>query len=71
MKVLALEREIPGVTNTQCEPFLKAEAARVWELYRSGELRESYFRADRSQAVLILECADAEEADDRLPHYHL
>ena len=61
MKILALEKEIRGVTDEQCESFLKAEAAQVWELYRSGKLRESYFRADRSQAVLIFECADVEE----------
>ena len=66
MKILAVEKEMAGVTDKQCEPFLKAEAARVWELYRSGELRESYFRADRSQAVLILECADAKEAHQLL-----
>ena len=44
-------------------PHLKAEAARVWELYQSGKLREIYFRGDRSEAVLILECAIVEEAE--------
>lgn len=62
MKILAIEKDVPGITVNQFEPFLKAEAARAWELYRSGELREAYFRADRSQAVLIFECAGAEEA---------
>jgi muconolactone delta-isomerase len=66
MKILAIEKEIPGVTDEQCEPFLKTEAARVWELYRSGQLRESYFRADRSQAVLIFECTGGEEVHQLL-----
>ncbi|MEW5719185.1 MAG: superoxide dismutase, partial [Chloroflexota bacterium] len=32
------------------------------ELYQSGVIREMYFRANRNEAVLILECADAEQA---------
>ena len=66
MKILALEKEIPNTTPKQFAPHLKAEAARVWELYQSGKLREIYFRGDRSEAVLILECADVEEAEDFL-----
>lgn len=62
MKILALEKETPGTTTEQFTLHLKAEAARVWELYQSGQLREIYFRQDRSEAVLILECAGAEEA---------
>ena len=66
MKILALEKEIPNTTPEQFAPHLKAEAARVWELYKSGKLREIYFRGDRSEAVLILECADVEEANSLL-----
>jgi muconolactone delta-isomerase len=62
MKILALERDIPGVRDEQFQPHLKAEAARVWELYQEGLLREIYFRQDRTQAVLVLECADVQEA---------
>jgi hypothetical protein len=63
MKILALEHELPGVTPDQFTPELKrAEAARVWELYQAGIIREVYFRADRSEAVLVLECATADEA---------
>ena len=62
MKILALEREVPDTASEQFAPHLKAEAARVWELYKSGQLREIYFRGDRSEAVMILECTDVEEA---------
>jgi hypothetical protein len=62
MKILALERDIPGVRDEQFQPHLKAEAARVWGLYQEGLLREIYFRQDRTQAVLVLECADVQEA---------
>ncbi len=62
MKILAIEKEAPGVTEEQCNPYLKAEAARVWELYQAGVVRELYFNKDQPCAVLILECADVEEA---------
>ena len=66
MKILALEQELPGVRGEQFHPHLKAEAARVWELYQAGVLREIYFRQDRTTAVLVMECADVEEARDVL-----
>jgi muconolactone delta-isomerase len=66
MKILAMEQEMPGVTGEQFRPHLKAEAARAWELYQAGVVREMYFRADRPEAVLILECADVEQAQQVL-----
>jgi len=66
MKILALEQELPGVTAEQFQPLLEAEAARVWELYESGVLREIHFRADQRSAVLVLECATLEEARETL-----
>ncbi|HUJ44845.1 MAG TPA: hypothetical protein VLW52_14695 [Opitutaceae bacterium] len=62
MKILALEKEVPGIAAAAFKPHLQAEAARVWELQQSSVLREIHFRQDRQEAVLILECADAEEA---------
>jgi hypothetical protein len=62
MKLLALERDIPNVHEADFRPHLQAEARRVWELYLSGVLREIYFRQDKSNAVLILECASLAEA---------
>lgn len=70
MKILALEHEMPGVKGEQFQPYLQAEATRVWELYQAGVLRELYFRGDRPEAVLVLECADVDEAQqvlDTLP----
>jgi len=62
MKILAIEKEIPNISPEQFAPHHKAEALRIWELYKSGQLREIYFRQDRSEAVLVLECADKETA---------
>jgi muconolactone delta-isomerase len=66
MKILALEKEIPGAASEDFQPFLKAEAARVWELYQSGVLRELYFRSDQHTAVLILECEGVPQAEELL-----
>jgi hypothetical protein len=70
MKILALEKEMPGVTQEAFAPYLKEEAARVWELYQDGTFRELYFRQDEPSAVLILECDNVEQASgllDTLP----
>ncbi len=66
MKILALEKEVPGLTAEDFRPHLKAEAARAWELYQAGLLRELYFRQDEPSAVLVLECADVAEANQLL-----
>ena len=67
MKILAIEQERPGITAGQFTPQLKqAEAARAWELYQAGLFREMYFRQDRPEAILMLECADVAEATDVL-----
>jgi hypothetical protein len=62
MRILALEQETPGHTTGDFAPHLKAEAAQVWALYQEGLIRECYFRADRNEAVLVLECASLEQA---------
>ena len=66
MKILAMEIETEGVKPEQFAPHLKAEARHVWELYQGGTIRELYFRADHSEAVLILECKDVMEAKEKL-----
>lgn len=63
MKILAIEKAIAGVTEAQFTPeILKAEALKVWELQQRGFIREIYFRADETSAIVILECQDLDEA---------
>jgi muconolactone delta-isomerase len=63
MKILALECDIPGITDDRfTEGILREEATHAWELHQSGVIRELYFRGDRQAAVLVLECESAEEA---------
>ena len=67
MKILALEKEVPGVNDGQfTDDTLKAEARKAWELYQSGVLRELYFTADKDEAVLVLKCESADEARRQL-----
>ncbi len=62
MKILAIEKDVPGVDNEKFKPFHQAEAQRVWELYQAGVIREMYFQAEQSRAVLVLECSNGGEA---------
>ncbi len=66
MKILAIERERQGPRAEDFQPYLRAEAARAWELYVSGVFRELYFDRDQQNAVLMLECADVVEASEVL-----
>jgi hypothetical protein len=65
MKFLALERPVAGAAAERMKPLLKAEAKRVWELQKAGVLREIYF-TPAHDAVLVLECADAQLAREAL-----
>lgn len=62
MKILAIEKDVPGIRDEQFQPHLQSEAARVWALYQAGVLRELYFRADKTSAVLMLECDNTDAA---------
>ena len=62
MKILAIDKILPGASEEKIYPHIKEEAAKAWELYNNGVFREMYFRTDRGGAVLILECPDVEEA---------
>lgn len=66
MKILAIEHELPNRTEDEFRQYSRAEALQAWELQQQGIIRELYFRADRNEAVLILECADIESAQEAL-----
>ena len=59
MRILAIERPVPGVSPEQfTAEIAAAEARRVWQLNQQGVIRELCFRADEPAAVLALECTD-------------
>lgn len=66
MKFLAIEKSLSGASAEASGPLLREEAARVWSLHREGVIRELYFRADRREAVLVLEARDGGEANEVL-----
>jgi hypothetical protein len=69
MKILAIEKELPNIVDSDYQPFLQAEARTAWELHQEGLIRELYF-TDEHCAVLILEARDkahAREIVDQLP----
>ena len=66
VKILALEHELPEATTDGFRQHARDEARKVWELARAGVVRESYFRADRNEAVLVLECPSVETAREAL-----
>ncbi len=65
MKIIAIEKEL-SQNSAEYEPHLKGEARAVWELQKSGVVREIYFTEETHEAVLILECESAAEAGDYL-----
>ena len=66
MKILALEHELPGATSERFQEDAMLEARKVWDMTQAGIIRESYFRADRNEAVLVLECSSVEKAQQAL-----
>jgi len=62
MKILAIEKEVKGIDPSQFTQFLEDEALKVWNYYQRGIIREIYFKNDKNEAVLILECKDEIEA---------
>ena len=66
MKILALEHELPNTAMERFQQYAKDEARQVWMLNQAGVIRESYFRVDRSETVLVLECQSVEDARETL-----
>ena len=62
MKFLAIEKELNSANPENENDTLVREAARVYELYLSGSLREIYFNENHC-AVLILECESLNTAE--------
>ena len=66
MRILALEVEKQEVSADDIKPLLREEARKVWILYQDEFIREIFFRADKTSAILMLECSDIEEAKQKL-----
>ena len=62
MKILCLDRPLPGATFEKYQPHLQAEVRHTWESYKSGVVRDIYFRQDRPGVAIFLECSSVDEA---------
>ncbi|MCE2772274.1 MAG: superoxide dismutase [Bacteroidetes bacterium] len=62
MKILAIDKILPSATEENIRGVVIREALHVWMLQTKEIIREVYFRKDRPGTVLVLECADTEEA---------
>ncbi|MFX0181913.1 MAG: superoxide dismutase [Candidatus Hodarchaeota archaeon] len=66
MKIIAIEKEMSDSTPELFKEFSEHEALVAWNLYQEGFIREMYFRADQSCAILILESRNLVETNDML-----
>lgn len=66
MRIIAIQKDASEVNKREFVPHLRDEARKGWELYKNGFLREVYYKADRPEVVLILECEDVEQAKEKL-----
>ena len=71
MKILALEKEMPGRSAADFQPFLKAEAEHIWQLTQQGVIREINFHSQEHTAVIMLECGEENEAASLLAEFPL
>ena len=67
MRILCLDIPAPGATLEHYAPHLTAEALHAWGLYKSGFIRDIYFRQDRPGVAIFLECDTVVCQDWRSP----
>lgn len=71
MRILCLDMPNPGATPEKYAPLLTAEALHAWGLYKSGFIRDIYFRQDRPGVAIFLECDTVEEASNVMAEFPL
>lgn len=68
--ILAMDRILPGATESKVKALLPEEARAVLNLYLAGQVQQWYFRQDRPGVVLMLSADSVESAQalvDSLP----
>ena len=71
MKILCLDRPLPGATLEKFLPHLQDEVRHVWQAYKNDVVREIYSRQDRPGVAIILECASIAEAKEAFADFPL
>lgn len=62
MQILALSAREPGTTPAQLAELAEAEASAAWQLMLRGVIRSAHLCPERPGAMLVVECADLDEA---------
>jgi len=55
MRLLCLDIPLPGASPEKYQPHLLEEVRHGWQLYKSGFVRDIYFREDRPGVAIIAE----------------
>ena len=71
MRILCLDRPKPGATMERYQPHMIDEARHAWQAYKSGVVRDIYFRQDRPGVAIFLECASIDEAQTVMADFPL
>lgn len=71
MRILCLDKPASGVTPEKYAPYMIPENLYAWDLYKSGIIREMYFRQDRFGVAIFLECDSVEEAQTAVAGFPL
>ena len=62
MKIYGYNTLCEGASLEKMMPLLKDEVSLMWQKQKEGVLREVYLRTDVHLVVIVLECADVDEA---------
>ncbi|RDU95825.1 superoxide dismutase [Trinickia dinghuensis] len=71
MKLLCLDIPQPGATAELYRPHLLDETRHGWKLYKSGFVRDIYFRQDRPGVAIVAECDSVDAARTVLSEFPL
>ncbi len=71
MKFLGLDHPLPGATLAKYQPHLEEEVRHTWASYKSGAVRDIYFRQDRPGVAIFLECESLDAASRVLAEFPL
>ncbi|MFJ4142628.1 superoxide dismutase [Pseudomonas sp. NPDC089734] len=71
MKFLCLDIPLPGSSPEQYQPHLLEEVRHGWQLYKSGFVRDIYFRQNRTGVAIIAESESIADARQALAEFPL
>lgn len=71
MRILCLDVPATGATLEKYAPHLTQEALHAWDLYKSGIIRDIYFRQDRPGVAIFLECDSVDDAKTAVADFPL